>query len=156
VVEAISGPAAELGVSYSEEAMALLVERSRRYPYFVQLYAEETWWAAAPPPGATGFEIGVEAVERGIGPAERRLDEGLYRIRFEKASPAEQAYLFAMAALEPQRISSGEVARRLGRSHQQASSLRDRLMAKGIVYAPAHGFLEFSVPGFGDYLRRLG
>lgn len=162
VAEAIAGPAAPYGVGYTDEAMDLLVEASRAYPYFVQLYAEETWWAAGNPSDRPGTVIGRAAVEAALGPAERRLDEGLYRIRYDKASPAEQDYLAAMAEIgaaggRGRRIPSGEVARRLGKSLQHLSTTRDRLIAKGIVYAPAHNALEFSVPGFGEYvLRRRG
>lgn len=154
VAEAIAGPAESFGVSYDEGAIAKLVELSRSYPYFVQLFAEETWWAAGTPSDEPGSVIGFPAVADAVGPAMRRLDEGLYRIRFEKASALEQDYLREMAALGEGRVSSGEVARRLGKSPQGASTIRDRLIAKGIVYAPAHNVLEFTVPGFAAYVRR--
>jgi hypothetical protein len=154
VAEAIAGPAGSFDVSYDEGAMAKLVELSQSYPYFVQLFAEETWWAAGTPSDEPGTVIGFPAVADAVGPAMRRLDEGLYRIRFEKASALEQDYLREMAALGDGRVSSGEVARRLGKSPQGASTIRDRLIAKGIVYAPAHNVVEFSVPGFAAYVRR--
>jgi AAA ATPase domain len=154
VADAIRGPASELGVDYSDQAVELLVELSESYPYFVQLFAEETWWAADVPADPRGTVIGVEFVERARPHAMRRLDEGLYRIRFEKASQGEQRFLQAMGELGDSRIRSGDVARTLGLSNQQASTVRDRLIAKGVVYSPAYNVLEFSVPGFGDYVRR--
>ncbi len=154
VVDAIAGPAAGFEVSYHERAMAKLVELSQSYPYFVQLFAEETWWTAGTPSDEPGTVIRLASVAEGVGPARRRLDEGLYRIRFEKASALEQDYLREMAALGDGRVSSGDVARRLGRSAQGASTVRDRLMGKGIIYAPAHNAVEFSVPGFAGYVRR--
>lgn len=153
VIEAIEGPAAEFGVSYTDDAIRLLVDSSKSYPYFVQLFAEEAWWAAGAPSDRPGTVIDAGAVERAIGPARRRLDDGLYRIRLEKASPAEQEYLRAMAAIGDSRIASGGVARMLGKSNQQASATRDRLIAKGMIYAPAYNVLEFAVPGFAEYLR---
>ena len=154
VEEAIREPAAEFGVDYSDEAMALLKEAARSYPYFVQLFAEETWWAADTPSDRPGTLIEAKVVRRALGPARRRLDEGLYRIRLEKSSPGEQEYLKAMAALGDSRIPSGEVARSLGKTPKQSSTTRDRLIAKGILYAPAYNVVEFAVPGFADYLRR--
>ena len=154
VDEAIRGPASEFDVDYSEEALALLREAADSYPYFVQLFAEETWWAADAPSDRPGTVIDVSAVRRALPTARRRLDEGLYRIRLEKASAGEQEYLRAMAELGDSRIPSGDVARRIGRTPKQASTTRDRLISKGIVYAPAYNVVEFAVPGFAGYLRR--
>ena len=154
VEEAIRGPAAEFGVDFSDEAMELLQKQARSYPYFVQLFAEEAWYAADTPSDRPGTIIDIRTVRRALESARRRLDEGLYRIRLEKASPGEQQYLRAMATLGDTRIPSGEVSRRLGKTPRQASTTRDRLIAKGILYAPAYNVVEFAVPGFGDYLRR--
>lgn len=154
VIEALIVPADEFGVTYSDAALDLLVAGVRAYPYFLQLYAEETWKAAGTPSDRPGRVIEARDVEAALDAVERRLEEGMYRIRLEKASPSEQDYLRAMATLGEGRVSSGDVTRLLGKSHQQASSQRDRLIAKGLVYAPAHNALEFTVPGFGGYLRR--
>lgn len=32
--------------------------------------------------------------------------------------------------------------------------VRANLIRKGMVYSPRHGVLEYSVPLFGDYMRR--
>jgi hypothetical protein len=154
VAEAIQVPADEFGVHYSREAMALLIERSAAYPYFLQLYAEETWKAAGTPSDRRGYVISPGDVLAAVDAVRRRLDDGLYRLRLDKASPSEQEYLRAMASLGDGQVSSGDVTRLLGKSHQQASTQRDRLITKGIIYAPAHAVVQFSVPGFGDYLRR--
>ena len=154
VVEALTLPAEEFGVTYAPGALDLLVEHVRAYPYFLQLYAEETWKAAGTPSDRPGHVIEARDVEAALGASERRLEEGMYRIRLEKASPAEQDYLRAMASLGDGRVASGAVARTLGKSNQQASSQRDRLIAKGLIYAPAHNVVDFTVPGFAAYVRR--
>ncbi len=154
VREAVAGPAAEFRVHYAPEALDLLVELVAAYPFFAQLYAEETWKAAGTPSDRPGTVITSAEVRTAEGPARHRLDEGLYRIRFEKASGGERAYLVAMATIADGRIPSGAVARQLGRSVQEVSSLRERLLQKGIIYSPAHNVLEFAVPGFAGYIRR--
>lgn len=154
VREAVVVPAEEFGVTYRADALELLLTHIASYPYFAQLYAEETWKAAGTPSDQPGTVITAAHVEAALPPAQRRLDEGLYRIRYDKASEAERAYLGAMAALGNERIPSGDVARSLGKTPQRASPLRDRLLQKGIIYAPAHNVLEFAVPGFADYVRR--
>jgi hypothetical protein len=153
VIEALTLPAEEFSVSYEPAALDLLVRHIRAYPYFLQLYAEETWKAAGTPSDRPGQVIGERDVEAALGAVERRLEEGLYRIRLEKASPSEREYLRAMASLGDGRVSSGDVVRVLGKSHQQASTQRDRLIGKGLVYSPAHNALEFTVPGFAGYVR---
>lgn len=154
VQEAIVVPAQEFDVAYEPDALEALVGHVASYPFFAQLYAEETWKAAGTPSDRPGAVITAAHVAVAADPVLRRLDEGLYRIRFDKASAAEQAYLGAMAATGDDRITSGDVARRLGKTTQDASQLRDRLMQKGVVYSPAHNVLEFSVPGFAAYVRR--
>lgn len=31
----------------------------------------------------------------------------------------------------------------------------DQLINKGVIYATAHGEVDFTVPGFDDYLKRM-
>ncbi len=155
-VEAIVDPAAEFDVTYEDTALSEIVRLAAGYPYFTQLYGQEAWAAAGTPSDRPGTVITLADVQAAVGTAERRLDDGLYRIRFEKASVAEREYLVAMASIGDDRIPSGEVARRLGRTPQQVSTQRDRLISKGIIYSPAHNVVEFAVPRFGDYVRRRG
>jgi hypothetical protein len=49
---------------------------------------------------------------------------------------------------------SGDVAEQLGRTVEQVAPLRAKIIAKGIVYAPAHGDTAFTVPMFDDFLKR--
>jgi hypothetical protein len=154
VTVAIEEPAATFDVGYQPEAIDALVGLVEGYPYFAQLYAMETWRSAGTPSDRPGTIITLADVEDAIEPTRDRLEEGLYRIRYDKASEREQGYLGAMAVLGDGRIPSGDVARQLGSTPQAASTFRDRLMSKGIIYSPAHNVLEFSVPGFAAYVRR--
>jgi hypothetical protein len=156
VAEALVVPAAEFDVGYDADAIDALVGHIASYPYFAQLYGEETWKAAGTPSDRPGTVITTEHVAAAVEPARRRLHEGLYRIRWEKASEAERGYLAAMAALGDDRVGSGDVARTLGKRARDVSALRDRLLQKGIVYAPAHNVVAFTVPGFAPFVRRQG
>jgi hypothetical protein len=46
------------------------------------------------------------------------------------------------------------VARALGESLSELGPVRERLIQKGVIHAPTHGALAFSVQGFRDHLRR--
>jgi hypothetical protein len=86
----------------------------------------------------------------------RLLDNGLYATRYERASPSEREYLAAMARLmgPSERARSGDVAKALDRSLSDLSPVRDRLIRKGVIHAPEAGVLQFSVPGFRQYVLR--
>ncbi len=46
------------------------------------------------------------------------------------------------------------VAEALDRPVQSAAPVRANLIAKGMIYSPAHGDTAFTVPMFDEYLRR--
>lgn len=49
---------------------------------------------------------------------------------------------------------SGEVAQTIGRSVRAVAPTRAKLIAKGMVFSPAHGD-TITVPRFDAYLRRV-
>jgi hypothetical protein len=145
-------------VTWEPAALTRVVELASGYPFFLQLYASEAW-DAAETRDARVVLITVEDVETSQASAQRRLDNGIYATRFGRASVAERQYLAAMAQLMGSGDSAGsaDVARRLGKGLADLSTIRDRLIRKGVVHSPEAGLLEFSVPGFKQYvLRRTG
>jgi hypothetical protein len=51
--------------------------------------------------------------------------------------------------------SSREIARRLGkRTVQQVGPVRANLIHKGLVYAPEHGLVAYTVPGMAGFIAR--
>lgn len=49
---------------------------------------------------------------------------------------------------------SGEVASRLGRQQTSLGPVRANLINKGLIYAPEHGMVQFTVPGMADFIKR--
>lgn len=47
-----------------------------------------------------------------------------------------------------------DLTRELGKTHPRAISKRNALIKKGLIYAPRHGTVDYTVPRFTDYLRR--
>ncbi len=152
--DALELPAAEHGVMFAPEVLKAILGRADGYPYFLQLYGQECWRAAGSPSDRPGTVIERAHFFEATAEVQRQLDVGIYAIRVEKASPLERRYLATMASLGDSEIPSGAVARMMGRSVGALSPQRERLIEKGLVYSRAHGLLEFSVPGFSDYLRR--
>ncbi|WP_159602460.1 ATP-binding protein [Agromyces humi] len=149
--EAIIAPAFKQGVTWDSAAADRLVAESDGYPYLVQLFASESWNAAS------GDTITENAAGQGLTVARRLLDSGLYAARYERLSEGERQYVDAMAELMPRtgkRVGSGAVAAHLGKTLNGLGPVRDRIIRKGVIHSPTAGQLEFSVPGFVDYVRR--
>lgn len=61
----------------------------------------------------------------------------------------------AMAQLGTGPYKSGDVAARLGRKTSELSTVRQRLLDKGLVYATEeYGYVDFTVPRFGEFMVR--
>jgi hypothetical protein len=141
-------PAASLDVAWSARGLDRVIRRARGYPYFLQAYAKSTWDYAA------GSPLSLADADAGIEVARRELDLGFYGSRWERATPAQRAYLRAMAEDRDGASSTAEVARRLGRRASDVSVARDQLIRKGLVYAPDRGSIAFTVPGMAEYILR--
>lgn len=60
----------------------------------------------------------------------------------------------AMAADGDGPSESGTVAKRLGKAMSSLGPARANLIAKGLVWAPKHGQIAFSVPGMSAFIDR--
>ncbi|MEP7046290.1 MAG: ATP-binding protein [Ilumatobacteraceae bacterium] len=145
---ALSRPAQSEKVKWAEQALAAVVAAANGYPYFLQEYGSAAWDVASRSPITRS-----DAVE-GIRVGKARLDSGFFRSRWERATPGEREYLSAMAADGDGPSQSGEIARRLRKQPTQLGPVRARLIAKGLVFAPEHGSIAFTVPGMAEFIAR--
>ncbi len=145
---ALTVPAEALDVTWSAPALELVIAEAQGYPYFLQAYGKCTWDYAA------GSPFSLDDARAGIEVARRDLELGFYGSRWERATPAQRAYLRAMAEDPDDPSSTAEVARRLGRRPSDVSVARDQLIRKGLVYAPDRGAVAFTVPGMAAFIRR--
>jgi len=148
VAEALTIPAALEEAEWSDQAIDVVVEASGRYPYFIQQFGQETWNVAAGP------RIELADARLGIAQGNNQLDNGFFRARWDRATRSEQAYLRAMALDGDHGSASGEVASRLSRTLASLGPTRASLIAKGLVYAPEHGVIAFTVPGMAAFIER--
>ena len=145
---AIREPVEEMGVKIKTAALDLIVERTEKYPYFLQEWGARTWNTAAVSP------IEREDVETASKAAMAALDASFFRVRFDRLTPREQEYLRAMAALGAGPHRSGDIAAALGIAVTTAGPLRTGLIRKGMIWSPAHGDTAFTVPLFDQYMMR--
>lgn len=145
---AIRQPIENEGESISDHALEALVSETHGYPYFLQEWGYQTWNAAQSSP------IDVDDVRQAADAALTRLDDGFFRVRYERLTPKEREYVIAMAKLGDGPYRSSDVADALGENVQSLGPRRAKIINKGMIYSPAHGDIAFTVPMFEDYLRR--
>jgi hypothetical protein len=126
------------------------LEIAAGYPYFLQALGKHVWDAAVTSP------ISVDdANARGLS-AKTEVEQGLYRSRWERATPTQKTLLRALAAVggeEPAQI--GDLVAPTGKSRVSDLSVsRNELIKKGLVYSPERGQLAFTVPGMSDFIQR--
>lgn len=145
---ALVQPAREAGAEWSEEALEHVVAESGRYPYFIQQFGQESWNEAVGPR--------IESTDARIGVArgQNLLDSGFFRARWDRTTASEKRYIRAMCPGGDQGIGSGEVASRLGKTQSSLGPTRAGLIHKGILYAPDHGVIAFTVPGMEAFIAR--
>ena len=146
--DALRVPAEREGVEFEDAALDAIVARSDGYPYFLQEWGRAVWSVAEESP------IAIEDVERAAPRVRDELDEEFFGMRLARTTATERRYMTALAELGdgPQR--SAEVARLLGKTQKQTSPQRASLIEKGLIYGPAHGEVDFTVPRYGDFMRR--
>ena len=147
--KAIEQPVLDEGESIEARALDLIFEQTRGYPYFLQEWGYQAWNTA------DGSPITVADVRCAAKAAIRSLDNGFFRVRFDRLTPMERAYVFAMAQLGRGPYRSAEVAANLGEPVTSLGPRRAAIIRKGMIYSPAHGDIAFTVPMFDEYLERL-
>lgn len=148
VADAVRRPAEEIGVSWSDDAVAAVTDRSDGFPFFVQTWAYHTWNAAIDEP------ISGDDVDRAALAADHALDSSFFAARIARIPPSEVAYVQALASLGPGPHRSGDVAGAAGKTTPEVAAFRDRLITEGVVYSPRYGWVEFAIPHFDAYVAR--
>lgn len=145
---ALIEPAVREGANYEDAAIERVLEVTRGYPYFIQEWGYHGWNTAAVSP------ITADDIDQATMTAVANLDESFFRVRFDRLTPREKAYMFAMASLGPGPHRSGDIAAKLKVAVESVAPLRSSLIKKGMVYSPAHGDTAFTVPMFDEFLER--
>lgn len=145
---AIREPINDEGEEIALDLLDTVVRQTQGYPYFLQEWGYQLWNEAAASP------ITIECLERAKASALKRLDEGFFKVRFDRLTPKEREYVIAMARLGVGPYRSSDVADELGEKVQSLGPRRATIIAKGMIYSPAHGDIAFTVPLFEAYLER--
>lgn len=146
---ALVGPARAQDVEFEAEAVALALEWTEGYPFYIQQLGKHAWNLASASPIT---RVDIEAAQPA---AQAALDRTIYEIRTQRATANERKYMRAMAELEAGPYRSGSVAKKLGQVPTAVSRTRQQLIDKGLIYATEdYGYVDFSVPRFAEHMRR--
>lgn len=146
---ALQMPVEKEGVSFTIDALDEAVHVTQGYPYFLQEWGYQTWNLAKESP------ISVEVVKAATIVATQQLDKSFFRVRFDRLTVREKAYLRALAELGDLPQKSSDIANKLNMDIHYLAPLRNNLIKKGMIYSPKHGETAFTVPLFSGFLKRM-
>ncbi|MGC8541255.1 MAG: ATP-binding protein [Phycisphaerae bacterium] len=146
--KALREPALAAGIAFDDHSLAEIFKLTSGYPYFVQEWGSEAWVQAVSSP------ISLNVIERCTPQVIARLDRNFFRVRYDRLTPGEKNFLRAMAEFRSAPIYTGDLAELLKVKVSTLGPLRSKLIKKGMIYSPAHGELAYSVPLFGDFMKR--
>ena len=147
--DALIVPASKEGVAFDADAISEILCQTSGYPYFLQEWGKHTWDVAHASP------IELNDARRATTEALAELDASFFRVRFDRMTLTQKRYLRAMAELGPGPHRSGDIAHILNRKVTTVAPIRNSLIAKGMIYSPAHGDTAFTVPLFDDFMKRI-
>ena len=146
---AISGPAENFGIKYSEDAIDTIFNITEGYPYFIQEFCSIVW----------NKEKGTVITKKDVQSAEpdflTSLDKGFFSVRYDKCSNMEKAFMAAMVKCGELPCTISNVSTTMNRSVKSLSPFRGKLISKGLIYATGHAEIDFTVPQFDGFIRRI-
>ncbi len=147
---ALTRPALDEGVDYTPDALNEAVVITGGYPYFLQELGYTVWTVAEGP------TITLDDVIAAVPGHEAKLEESFFRVRLDRATELQRAYLRATAQLGPGPQKASVVAEVMGpdRTSENLAPTRAELINMGLLYTPEHGYAAFTVPHFDRFVMR--
>jgi hypothetical protein len=128
----------------SEPLLEDAAECTYGYPYLIQLIGYYLWENIKN--GYCGDLIAQVLVE-----AKDRLFRNVHQLVYDKLSPKDKEFLFAMVDDYGMSLNK-DIITRLGKGKSYVSMYRARLISRGIVASKGYGTLEYSYPYMREFL----
>lgn len=148
--KALQEPASRFGITYEPTALTKILDVTEGYPYFLQEYGKWAWESRK-----QVDKITADDVAQAYTSFEQSLDESFFKVRHDRATPRELEFMIAMVKCDALPCSTKDIAKVMGESVQKISPLRAQLIHKGFIYAAQRGAVDFTVPQFNLYLKRM-
>lgn len=149
--DAIRKPLKTMGVDIEDKALDAIFRLSGGYPFFLQECGYQVWQRAA------GSPVTAKDVKAVASEVSERLDRNFFAVRLDRISDLERKFLRVMADVPGDGAKPlAAIAKKLGRSVNSLSMLRRSLIRKGVLYSSIEGTVSYTVPLFGEYMKRQG
>ncbi|WP_092092236.1 ATP-binding protein [Curtobacterium sp. UNCCL20] len=146
--EALIRPAEHEDAAFTPDAVEMALQVTKGYPYFIQELGYQAWEIS------DGPVITADDIDAARDGYLAKLDRSFFRVRLDRATTLQTAYLRAMAELGPAAQKAADVARVLERESTQLGPTRAELIDMGLLYTPEHGYAAFTVPDFDQFMLR--
>jgi hypothetical protein len=146
---ALVEPAKKMDVTFSDDAIAEILRITEGYPYFLQEYGKQVWAFIK------DNKIDLASVKAAYPDFEKSLDDSFFKVRYDRATPKEKQFMLAMVECGELPCTIAEIASKMNTGVQSISPVRGQLIYKGFIYAPRYGEVDFTVPQFNRYIKRV-
>jgi len=146
--QAVEKPIVEEEASIEPAALASIVDRTQGYPFFLQEWSSIAW------NNAEGPEISLDDVDISYTETLASLDAGFFRVRIDRLTRGEVQFVKTMSELDNGPYAVADIAKAMGRTQQSLGPTRANIISKGMIYSTDHGYLDFTVPLFAEFMRR--
>lgn len=144
---AIVNPGKPFDITYTAEALKEIYKITEGYPYFIQQFCYLI--------SKKYKEIDLNIVNEMKSVFFKELDKSFFKVRFDKCTPKEKEFMFAMVSCGELPCTVANVAHIMNKELKSISPIRARLINKGLIYATRHGEIDFTVPKFDEFLKRI-
>ena len=146
--QAIEKPILDVGAAIHSDALREIVACTKGYPFFLQEWASAAW------NNAEGPEISLQDVQNSYAETLASLDNGFFMGRLDRLTKSEVLFVEKMSELGDGPYSMADIASAMGRMQSSLGPTRASLIHKGMIYSTEHGYLNFTVPLFAEFMRR--
>ena len=136
-------------VIYTKEAIDEIIHITKGYPFFIQQFCKLVYQ------NTDDNIIAIEHVEKNLPVFYKTLDEGFFKVRYERCSDTDKKFIFAMVKCNELPCTISNISNQLGKKGKSISPTRAQLINKSIIYPVKHKELDFTVPEFSGFIRRL-
>lgn len=146
--QAIIEPVRKFHVSYTMEAVDKIFQITKGYPFFIQQLCQIIYQKTE------GSLIDIKDVNPAVDSFFRTLDNGFFKVRYERCADSDKKFIFAMVKCGKLPCTISNIAQNLNKSVTSISTTRAQLINKGIIFPVRYKELDFTVPEFGGFIKR--
>lgn len=141
------------GMSIEADVARYAAQQTYGYPYLVQLVGYYLFREAKRRKSA---KVEMRDVKRGLPYAVNVYGDAVCAPEYNGCTWAQRTFLDAVAQSYPKPAAMSGIAEYAGKSASWASKYRAILIRRGLVRSTRHGYVEFALPHFGQYLQMKG